>query len=186
MSGLYRGRIPYVDEDNLVPYGRDDIRGLPIMVDDMVPVMQYMGSQIQWTGFYTHKDHVDVPQAQLAPAWLRPDPQPSPIIRILERSNTPPIPTNLVVDSVTENTITVHWDSVNVPASEGPITYVLQWTSSAMQNPIFDIAATTTATVPYTIMGLAPNTYYVLQIASTWPDVTSAYSFGISTTTLPI
>lgn len=174
----YRGRIPYVDEDNIVSYGRDDIRGLPIMVDDMVPVMQYMGSQIQWTGFYTHKDHVDVPQAQLAPAWLRPDPQPSPIIRILSRQNTPPIPTGLVVDSVTDDSITVTWDSVSVATS-----YVLQWTSPVVQNPIFDIPTTNDATITYTITGLAAHTYYVLQVASTYPDVTSAYSAGISTFT---
>ena len=148
------------------------------MVDDMAPVMQYAGSQIVWTGFYTHKDHVDVPQAQLAPAWLRPDPEPSPIIRILNYQNTPPIPTGLTVVSVTSRTITVSWNAVSVATS-----YVLQWTSPVVQNPILNIKATTDSVITYTITNLAPNTFYVLQVASTYPDVTSAYSDGISTYT---
>lgn len=177
--GPYRGRIPYVNEEDIVSYGKDDITGLPIMVDDMVPVMQYFGSQVQWTGFYTHKDKVDIPQPQLAPAWLQPDPQPSPIIRILGRPMMPPIPTGLTINAITDSTIQVTWDSVPVATS-----YTLQWTSPVVQNPIPNIAITNTPTVSYEITDLAPHTYYLVQVATTYSEATSAYSNAVAATTL--
>lgn len=164
-------------------YGKDDIRGLPIMVDDMVPVMQYAGSQIIWTGFYTHKDYVDVPQPQLAPAWLRPDPEPSPIIRILNRPTMPPIPTGLTVTNITDTTITVAWNSV-IGSAQTILNYYVQWTSPVAITKSPSIPFVTTPTASYTITGLAPRTYYLIQVASTSSEATSAYSNPIAATTL--
>jgi fibronectin type III domain protein len=176
--GQYRGRIPDVDPDNPIAWGRDDIRGLPVMHDDLVPVMQYAGSQIVWTGFMTHKDYVDIPQPQLAPARLRADPVPVENPRIFYMPKQPPIPTGLTLVSFTANTITIQWDSVLVATS-----YVVNWTNSVVSNPIKDIPITTDATITYTITGLSPNTYYLVQVATTYPEATSAYSSPVTVTT---
>lgn len=174
MSSIYRGRIPIVDPDNPIAWGKDDITGLPIMHDDMVPVMQYSGSQVIWTGFMTHKDKVDVPQPQLAPARLRPDPVPVTNIRIFNRPTMPPIPSGLAVTSFTNTTITISWQSVSVATS-----YVVAWANSTSIDQIPGIE-----TNNYTITGLAPNTYYRIEVATTYPEATSAYSSPVAVTTL--
>lgn len=176
--GQYRPRIPYVDPDDPIAWARDDIRGLPVMHNDLVPVMQYAGSQIIWTGFMTHKDYVDIPQPQLAPAILRPDPVPVDNIRIFNMPKLPPIPTGLTVVSLTSTTITLQWDSVSVATS-----YVVQWTNPLVQNPIPNISISTNPIITYTITGLAPNTYYLVQVATTYSEATSAFSNPVAVTT---
>lgn len=178
MSSRYRSRIPIVDPDNPVAWGKDDITGLPIMHSDMVPVMQYAGSQIVWTGFMTHKDKVDIPQPQLAPANLPPDPVPVKNIRIFNRPTMPPIPSGLEIISRTDTTITVQWNSVPVATS-----YVVAWVDSLQTNPIENIPTTTNPITTYTITGLAPNTYYLVQVATAYSEATSAYSNPVATTT---
>ena len=174
----YQSRIPFVDENDPTSWGRDDITGLPTMMNDMVKVMQYAGRNVVWTGWMTRYDLVDIPQPQLAPAYLRPDPQTIPIVRPFSRPTMPPIPTGLTVLSSTSNSITVQWDSVSVATS-----YVLAWADIVVVNPIADIPTSSTSTVTYTITGLAPRTYYLLQVATTYPEATSAYSDPISFTT---
>lgn len=178
MSSIYRGRIPIVDEDNLDTWGKDDITGLPIMTRDMVPVMQYAGSQVVWTGFMTHKDRVDTPQPQLAPARLRADPEPATVIRILNRPTMPPIPTGLEITASTGSTISIQWDSVPVATS-----YVVAWVNGQTTGKITDIPTTLNPITTYTITGLAPNTYYLVQVATTYPEATSAYSNPVAVTT---
>lgn len=176
--GQYRGRIPIVDPDDPIAWAKDDITGLPVMHDDLVPVMQYSGSQVIWTGFMTHKDFVDIPQPQLAPARLRPDPVPVTNIRIFMMPTMPPIPTGLTVTATTPTSITVQWDSVPIATS-----YVLQWSDTVAINPIPDIPTVVGSTVTYTITGLGAGTYYYVQVATTYPEATSAFSTAVAVTT---
>jgi len=178
--GPYRSRIPYVDPDNPISYGRDDISGLPIMHDDMVQVMEFFGSQIQWTGYMTHKDKVDIPQPQLAPAYIRPQPLPVDNIRILSRTYTPPIPTGLTVLSTTTNSATLQWNSVQVATS-----YEIEWTAGGPPNLIKGIAVTTGLTQTYVLDSLPPSGIVWIAVATTYPECTSAFSDPIIAYTLP-
>lgn len=175
---VLRGRIPIVDPDNPIAWAKDDITGLPVMHDELVPVMQYAGTNIIWTGFMTHKDKLDIPQPQLAPARLRPDPVPIENIRPFMMPTTPPIPTGLtVVQGFDPTSVICTWDSVSVATS-----YVLTWANTVAVNPIPGIAITTTPTVSYTITNLAVGTYYLIAIASVYSEATSANSDPVAIT----
>jgi hypothetical protein len=125
----------------------------------------------------THKDRVDIPQPQLAPARLRPDPVPVDNIRPFFMPVTPPIPSGLtVVQGSDPTSVICTWDSV-----PGAISYVLTWANVVAVTPI-TVAVTTTPTVTYTITDLAVGVYYLIQVATTSTEATSAYSDPIAIT----
>jgi hypothetical protein len=180
MSLRYRQTVPIVNPDNPRAWGRDDITGLPVMHDDLVKQMEYIGNGLAWTGFMVHFNDADQPNPQLMPPRLRPDPVPVHNPRIFNMPNLPAIPQGLTATATTPTTITLIWDEVpKVPA------YTVGWTSIHAQGEEINIPALT-----YTITNLTPGTRYLVSVASignnstanTIQFTTSAFSNPIAIT----
>lgn len=182
MTNRYRGRIPIVDPDHPEAWGKDDITGLPVMHEDMIKQMEYIGNGLAWTGFMVHHKDADQPNPQLIPPRLKPDPLPIPNPRYLQYPELPQIPTGLVVTASTSTSITVSWDLVPAIPS-----YVVGWTSIWSYGETRGILP---ADLPFEITGLAAGNTYQVSVASTANNTsdltneftTSAFSSPISIT----
>lgn len=167
MSRIY-SQIPYVDWDDPDAYGRDDYNGLPVMHRDLVKQMQWGPQGLYWTGFMVHYERYNEPNPQLVPPRLKPDPVPIWNPRILARPPLPQIPTDLTLVSTTSSTASLTWDAVYYDTS-----YVI--TAASTYNTI-TATVTVPVTFPYTLTGLSSGVSYLVQIASTDDNGTSAFS----------
>lgn len=181
MSNRYRGRIPYVDPENPQSWAKDDYTGLPVMADDRVKQMEYIGNGLAWTGFMVHYKDADQPNPQKIPPRLRPDPIPISNPRYLELTVVPPVPntgttkngtlvSSVTVTGTTSTSITVTWEPVITAQA-----YVVGWNSIHAQGEVRGIIPTT-----YTITGLTPGNSYAIGVAST-ANNTSPYTNRFST-----
>ena len=176
----YRQMIPIVDPRHPEAWGRDDLTGLPVMHNDMIMQMEYIGSGLQWTGFMVHYKDADQPNPQLIPPRLKPDPVPIDNPRYLQFPELPAIPSNLAVSATTSTSITVTWDIV-----PGILAYSVQWNSIYVTGTESGVATNT-----YTITNLTPGNTYLVSVASigdntstlTAEFTTSAFSNPVSTT----
>lgn len=161
----YRGRIPIVDPDNPRPWGRDDITGLPVMHDDMVKQMEFIGTGLAWTGFLVHHSDADQPNPQLMPPRLPIDPVTisNPRFFKLPKLLPPPFiatpnnPDGFRVTGSTIDSVTLAW--IVVPLAQA---YVIAWESMTQQGIATQIIGNT-----FTVTGLAASTQYFFVIAST-------------------
>jgi hypothetical protein len=169
-----RGRIPRVNQFSPESWGRDDITGLPVMHNDLIRQMEYIGTELAWTGFMVHYKDADQPQPQLMPVRIPPDPVPIRNPRIFYLPQLPTIPSGLVADVVTGDTIQISWDLIPLITN-----YVVSWVSIWAKNQ-----DTTVPTSPYTITGLAPGNSYAIQVASTSTTGQSAFCNSIIVTTV--
>jgi len=152
----YRGRIPIVDQFHPESWGRDDITGLPVMHQDMVKQMEYIGNGLSWTGLMVHYKDADEPNPQLIPPIIPPDPIPIANPRILQLLELPPIPSGLAAITITNTTIELTWNPVVIAQS-----YVLVWSSQYTGNEVDAIALPT-----YTITNLSPGNTYAIAVAT--------------------
>lgn len=180
MSGSNQGRIPIVDPENPQSWGRDDYTGLPIMMPDAIKQMEYIGNGLAWTGFMVHYKDADQPNPQLIPPRLKVDPVPIKNPRFMPVAKSAAIPTDLAATAISSTEISVTWTAVaGIPA------YVVGWNSS------YNYGETTNILTPnYTITGLTPGSYYLVQVASTADNstvediqfTTSAFSDPVAVT----
>ncbi len=172
MSRADQGRIPVVDPENPQSWARDDLTGLPVMHNDMVKYMEYIGAGLQWTGFMSHYKDVDQPNPQLIPPRLKPDPVPIDNPRYLTLLKAPTVPSELVISNITSTTAELSWfEPQNVTS------YTISWTApwSAAQAEVDNS--------PYVLTDLIPDSTYAVQVASNNSVCQSAYSNPISFTT---
>lgn len=76
MSNRPKGK--YVTIDNQAPnaVGICDYSGFVFNRVDLIKQMEWRGNRLVWTGFYVGRPFVDVPNEQLRPPMMRPDPIP--------------------------------------------------------------------------------------------------------------
>jgi hypothetical protein len=100
-----KGKHITIDVDNPQALGVCDYTGFVHLRKDLVKQMEYRGNRLVWTGFLVGKDYVDVPNPQLKPPMLRPDPIPVRIPRLRQ-------PTE-----ITWNNIYQYWNLLLDPLS---------------------------------------------------------------------
>ena len=169
----YRGRIPYVDPDRPEAWGKDDLTGLPVMYNEMVDYIEYIGTGLTPTGFRSHYSEVDEPNPQLIPPRMVPDPVPVAKPRFFQLSELPEIPVGLTLLTSTPTTITVTW-TID-PTVES---YVVAWNTNWTDGEADNILAP-----PYTITALAPLNPYLIYVASVDSSGQSAFSDPIQVET---
>lgn len=72
-----KGKHVRIDADSPTALGICDYTGFVHNRHDLVRQMEWRGNAIVWTGFYVGKDYADVPNEQLRPPILPPDPVPT-------------------------------------------------------------------------------------------------------------
>lgn len=173
-----RNRFPKVSWDNIHCWGRDDITGLPMMMNESVKQMEYIGGRLAWRGFLTHKDDVDEPNPQLIPPRLKADPVSIKNPRIMKLPRLPLVPTGLRADVITDNSVTVSWDAVAPEVSYYVVLY---------QNFFFAYDFQQIKSIPttLTITGLTSGSTYTISVASFLENAgESTFSDPITLTTL--
>ncbi len=76
MSYRPKGKHVTIDIENPEALGICDYTGFVHLRKDLVKQMQWRGNKLIWTGFLVGKDYLDIPQEQLRPPMLKPDPIP--------------------------------------------------------------------------------------------------------------
>jgi hypothetical protein len=76
MSTRPRGSHVYIDTENPQAVGICDYTGFIHQRDELVKQMEWRGESLEWTGLYVGKEYADVPNEQLRPPILPPDPVP--------------------------------------------------------------------------------------------------------------
>lgn len=76
MSTRPAGSNVTIDTQNPAAVGICDYTGFIYNREDLVKQMEWRGEALVWTGLYVGKDHADVPNEQLRPPILPPDPVP--------------------------------------------------------------------------------------------------------------
>lgn len=76
MSYRPKGKYVNINEDNPEALGICDYSGFVFKRADMVRQMEWRGNRLIWTGFIVGKPYSDMPNEQLRPPILRPDPVP--------------------------------------------------------------------------------------------------------------
>lgn len=82
-----KGKHVTVDPSSPDALGICDYTGFVHKRSDLVKQMEWRGNAIVWTGFYVGRDYVDVPNEQLRPPILPPDPVPVQQPRLPQSSN---------------------------------------------------------------------------------------------------
>lgn len=72
----YHGKHVEIDPDNPEALGICDYTGFVHLRRDLVKQMEWRGNSLEWTGLYVGRDYADVPNEQLRPPILPPDPVP--------------------------------------------------------------------------------------------------------------
>lgn len=72
----YKGKHVEIDPDNPEALGICDYTGFVHLRRDLVKQMEWRGNALEWTGLYVGRDYADVPNEQLRPPILPPDPVP--------------------------------------------------------------------------------------------------------------
>lgn len=171
-----RNRFPRVNFDNIHCWGRDDITGLPVMMNETVKQMEYIGGRLAWRGFMTHYSDVDQPNPQLIPPKMKPDPVSIRNPRIMQLPELPAIPSGLTAIAATDTTITVSWDAVSSVTN-----YVVGWKNYSWNVYGEDNSIPTT----YTINSLSPGSTYLISVATYLEGSgTSSFSDAIAVNTL--
>lgn len=81
-----KGKHVTVDPSSPDALGICDYTGFVHKRSDLVKQMEWRGNAIVWTGFYVGRDYVDVPNEQLRPPILPPDPVPVREPRLMQPS----------------------------------------------------------------------------------------------------
>lgn len=76
MSHRPKGKHVSIDQTNPEALGICDYTGFVFMRKDLVKQMEWRGNALIWTGFLVGRPYVDVPNEQLRPPILPPDPVP--------------------------------------------------------------------------------------------------------------
>lgn len=76
MSLRPKGKHVTVDISNPQALGICDYTGFVHKHSDLVKQMEWRGNALTWTGLYVGKDYADIPNEQLRPPILPPDPIP--------------------------------------------------------------------------------------------------------------
>lgn len=76
MSYRPKGKHVSIDQTNPEALGICDYTGFVFMRKDLVKQMEWRGNALIWTGFLVGRPYVDVPNEQLRPPILPPDPVP--------------------------------------------------------------------------------------------------------------
>lgn len=76
MSDRPKGKHVFVDQDSPQALGICDKTGFVFKRIDLIRQMEWYGNQLKWTGFMVGKPYLDVPNEQLRPPILPPDPVP--------------------------------------------------------------------------------------------------------------
>lgn len=76
MSYRPKGKHVYIDATAPQALGICDYTGFVHNRKDLIRQMEWRGNAIVWTGFYVGRDYADVPNEQLRPPLLPPDPVP--------------------------------------------------------------------------------------------------------------
>lgn len=76
MSNRPHGKYVNIDQDFPTAVGICDYSGLVVSRRDMVKQMEWRGNRLIWTGLLVNKRFADVPNPQLKPPLLKPDPYP--------------------------------------------------------------------------------------------------------------
>lgn len=177
MAVKYKSRIPEVDYDDPQSWMRDDITGLPVMQPDMIKQMEYGPQGLYWTGFMVHFKDADQPNPQLVPPRLKPDPVPLINQRFFYRPQLPEVPSNFIITSFTDTTVTVEWDLVYSDGSLPAATSYNILASEFYDNSLFFEFNNITSS-PFTLTGLSGGNTYNIQIASVSENIgASAYSY---------
>jgi len=76
MSDRPKGKHVFVDQDSPQALGICDKTGFVFKRIDLIRQMEWRGNALTWTGFMVGKPYVDIPNEQLRPPILPPDPVP--------------------------------------------------------------------------------------------------------------
>lgn len=68
--------VSYIDENNPQALGICDYTGFVHYRKDLIRQMEWRGNRLEWTGFLVGRDYLDIPNPQLRPPVLKPDPVP--------------------------------------------------------------------------------------------------------------
>lgn len=94
MPYMPKGKRYKVDMRNPLGYGICDKTQFIMRHCDMVKQMEYMGNDLQWTGYMVGKWYADKPNPSLRPVILKPDPVP--LINPRPQQQQPDAPTSQV------------------------------------------------------------------------------------------
>jgi len=113
MSYRPKGKHVQIDSKDPESLGRCDYTGSIFNRSDLVKQMEWRGNALVWTGFYVGRPFADVPNEQLRPPMLPPDPVPI----INPRPKQPTIVTWAIGNSVPWSEIDVFswasWEGVS-------------------------------------------------------------------------
>lgn len=76
MSYRPHGKHVHVDSQSPKALGICDYTGFVFLRSDLLKQMEWRGNSLEWTGFYVGRPYLDVPNPQLKPPILPPDPIP--------------------------------------------------------------------------------------------------------------
>lgn len=76
MSYLPKGKHVRINPENPTALGICDYTGFIFNRDDLVRQMEWRGNALVWTGYYVGRPYADIPNPQLKPPILPPDPVP--------------------------------------------------------------------------------------------------------------